>query len=136
MRLLIDTNVFLAYTFEPERIAPEWTEAIDEADQAFFSTSSVWEIAIKHRKGKLSVSGDPASFILAGMDRLQLMALDVTARHALATVGLPMHHHDPFDRMLIAQALCERLTIVTTDRVIPKYDVPVFGQKPRRTKRS
>lgn len=136
MRLLIDTNVFLSYVFEPERIAPEWTAAIDEADQAFFSTSSVWEIAIKHRRGKLAVSGDAASFIFAGMERLQLMPLDVTARHALATVGLPMHHQDSFDRMLIAQALCERLTIVTTDKVIPRYDVPVFGHKPRKVKRS
>jgi len=136
LRLLIDTSVFLAYTFEPERIAPEWTAAIDEADQAFLSTSSVWEIVIKHRKGKLPLPGDATSFISGGMDRLQLMPLDVTARHALATVGLPMHHQDPFDRMLIAQAICERLTIVTIDKIIPSYDVPVFGHKPRKTKRS
>jgi len=136
LRLLIDTNVFLAYAFEPERIAPEWSEAIDGADQAFFSAGSVWEIAIKHGKGKLPVSGDAASFIHGGMERLQLMPLDVTARHVLATIGLPMHHHDPFDRMLVAQALCERLTIVTTDRVIPTYDVPVLGHRARRGKRA
>jgi PIN domain nuclease of toxin-antitoxin system len=135
VRLLVDTNVFLAH-FGPDGIDPRWSEAIDAADQVFFSTASVWEIAIKCRKGKLQLHSDPVTFVSAGMEQLQLMPLDITARHALATVGLPMHHADPFDRILVAQAMSERLTIVTSDRIIPKYGVPVFGHKTRKAKRS
>ena len=135
MRLLVDTNVFLAH-FGPDGIDPKWSEAIDAADQVFFSTACIWEIAIKYRKGKLKLQTDPITFVNAGMEQLQLMPLDITARHTLATVGLPMHHADPFDRILVAQALIERLTIVTSDRIIPRYDVPVFGHKPRKPKRS
>ena len=133
MRLLIDTNVFLAQ-IEGRSIDPKWAEALDDADQVFLSAVSMWEIAIKHRKGKLTLSAEPAAVVHSGMEQLQLMPLDITSRHALATSGLPLHHKDPFDRLLIAQALCERLTIVTSDRIIRKYDVPVFGHKSRRPK--
>lgn len=60
------------------------------------------------------------------------MPLDIVPRHALATATLPPHHSDPFDRLLVAQAICERLTIVAEDRVIPKYDVPVLGSPKRK----
>jgi PIN domain nuclease of toxin-antitoxin system len=133
VRLLVDTNVFLAH-FGPDGIDPKWSEAIDAADQVYFSTASIWEIVIKFRKGKLQLHSDPVTLVTAGMEQLQLMPLDITARHTLATVGLPMHHGDPFDRILVAQALSERLTIVTSDRIIPRYDVPVFGHKARKSK--
>ncbi|MDQ2992662.1 MAG: type II toxin-antitoxin system VapC family toxin [Candidatus Eremiobacteraeota bacterium] len=133
MRLLIDTNVFLGY-FKEEGIAPSWIEAINEAEQVFFSTASIWEITIKYRKGKLRIDREPALFVHAGMQELQLMPLDVVPRHALATATLPAHHNDPFDLLRVARAICERLTIVTKDRVIPKYDVPIFGAPKRRPK--
>ena len=133
MRLLVDTNVFLAQ-IHGEDIDPAWAEAIDTADQVFLSVGSIWEIAMKHRKGKLDLREDPSTVVHAGMERLQLMPLDITPRHVLATSGLALHHKDPFDRLYIAQALCERLTIVTSDRNMRRYDVPIFGQKTRRAK--
>jgi len=133
VRLLIDTNVFLDQ-INGASIDPTWAEAIDDADQVYLSVGSMWEIAIKHRKGKLDLRAEPSTVVHAGMERLQLMPLDITPRHVLATSALALHHKDPFDRLFVAQALCERLTIVTSDRNIRRYDVPILGQKARKPK--
>lgn len=134
MKLLLDTNVFLRYFLEPELLDPTWPEAISAADQAYLSVLSMMEIGILYNKKRLQISVEPSAFVLDGMNALQLMPLGVTPQHALATAALPLHHGDPVDRLLIAQARCERLTIMTSDTIIPKYDVPVFGHKPRRSK--
>ena len=134
MKLLLDTNVFLRWFLEPERLDPSWPEAINSAEQAYLSVLSMMEIGILYNKNRLQISGEPSAFVLDGMNALQLMPLSVTPQHALATIALPRHHGDPVDRLLIAQARCERLTLMTSDRVIPKYDVPVFGHKARRVK--
>lgn len=132
MRLLIDTNVFLRYA--EDRLETEWMDAMDGAEQVFFSAVSMFEIAILSTKGRLSAGTDPSAFVNDGMQRLQLMPLDIVPRHVLATANLPRHHGDPFDRLLIAQALCERLTIMTSDRAIALYDVPIFGKTTRKSK--
>jgi len=85
----------------------------------FFSAASVWEIRIKQGTGKLEVPDDFAD-VLAGQ---AFEPLAVTVGHAHALRGLPMLHRDPFDRLLIAQAQLERLTILTRDHVIGQYDV-------------
>lgn len=135
MKLLLDTHVFLRWFLEPERLDPAWPEAIDAAEQAYLSALSMMEIGILYNKKRVQISGEPSAFVLDGMNALQLMPLSVTPQHALATFALPRHHGDPVDRLLIAQARCERLTIMTSDKIIPKYDVPVFGEPARKQKR-
>lgn len=135
MKVLLDTNVFLMHFLERERLERSWSDAINDADQAFLSALSMWEIAILHSKGRLPISGAVSAFVHDGMNELQLLPLSITSQHVLATSTLPPIHGDPFDRLLVAQAHCERLTIMTTDRTIPRYDVAVFGGKPRKARR-
>jgi PIN domain nuclease of toxin-antitoxin system len=88
----------------------------------FFSAASVWEIAIKRAKGKLEVP----DLLLDTMQEQGFAELKVSSRHAVRAGSLPPHHRDPFDRMLVAQAQSEGLTIVTLDPDIGAYDVPVL----------
>jgi PIN domain nuclease of toxin-antitoxin system len=88
----------------------------------FFSAASVWEIAIKRAKGKLEVP----DLLLDTMQERGFAELKVSSRHAIRAGSLPPHHRDPFDRMLVAQAQSEGLTIVTLDPDIGAYDVPVL----------
>jgi PIN domain nuclease of toxin-antitoxin system len=95
----------------------------DGANLVSVSAASLWELAIKQSLGKLRAPDD----LFATVDRTGFAMLDVTARHAIAVAHLPFHHRDPFDRLLVAQAQLEGLTIVTRDRRLPKYDVPVLA---------
>ncbi len=88
----------------------------------FVSAVTAWEIAIKKSLGKLSA---PDNY-LEGLARYRFTALDITTEHALAVETLPLHHRDPFDRLLIAQAQLEKLTLVTSDPKIWAYDVAVL----------
>ncbi len=124
MRLLIDTHVFLWLESEPERIAPDARAIIeDTANELYLSVVSGWEIAIKHALGKLPLPTDPPVYVPARVARAGFQPLDVTMAHALAVWGLPLYHDDPFDRLLIAQAQVEGLTLVTVDERIAKYPV-------------
>ena len=87
------------------------------------SAASAWELAIKARLGKLSMPDDLGQQLLAN----SFVPMPVEVRHALAVRLLPDHHRDPFDRLLVAQAKTEGLTIVTADQSIPRYDVPVLA---------
>ncbi|MGQ0570341.1 MAG: type II toxin-antitoxin system VapC family toxin [Armatimonadota bacterium] len=129
MRFLLDTHVLLWALAEPGRIpatAREWLESPEH--QVFFSAASIWEIAIKVRIGrfKLPVSVDE---VAAAAARTRFEELPVRARHAAATARLPMHHNDPFDRMLVAQALHEPARLLTIDRDLRRYSdlVEVLG---------
>lgn len=122
MSLLVDTNAFLWWLAGGDRLGRRARAAIDGGRVAV-SAVTVWEIAIKRALGKLTVPEDPAVAIEAeGFDRLP-----ITFEHAEATLALPLHHRDPFDRMLIAQAQVEGLTIVTADPVFARYAVPVLS---------
>ncbi len=86
------------------------------------SAVSIWELEIKRAVGKLKLPGDPAALVdYSGFDRLQ-----ITFEHASAAGRLPLHHRDPFDRMLIAQARVEGLTLITADEQLGAYDVPLL----------
>ncbi len=88
----------------------------------FVSAATAWEIAIKKALGKLEA---PDNY-LEGLKRYRFTALDITTEHALAVETLPLHHQDPFDRMLVAQARLEKLTLVTGDPKVWAYNVPVL----------
>ncbi len=127
MRLLLDTHVFLNIVDGSGDIHDAVRTATNEADQIFLSTASAWEIGIKYSKGKINLTGTPASYVQEMMRELRLAPLDITQLHAFRAASLPDIHRDPFDRMLVAQALCERLTLVTADRMIIKYDASVLN---------
>jgi len=89
------------------------------------SAASSWEIAIKWAGGRLPLPEPPVSYVPARMRRSGVEGLPVAHAHALQVAMLPPHHRDPFDRLLVAQAQVERLTIVTADPVFDAYDVPL-----------
>ena len=118
MRLLLDTHA-LVWWDSGEGLSDTAVAVIMEADQVYISAVSAWEIAIKAALGRLSTSRSTAAAAAeSGFEELPLRI-----EHAERLHELPDHHADPFNRMLIAQALCERLTIVTRDRLIRRYEV-------------
>ena len=122
MRLLLDTHVAIWWLAGDRRLSALTRRAIDNADDAFLSAVSLWEIFVKEDSGRLEL---PLGFVDALRD--DFVELPLTFEHALEGRALPPLHRDPFDRMLVAQALAERLTIVTSDATIPRYGVPVLA---------
>lgn len=122
MRLLLDTHVVLWELEGSRRVSQVAQEAIEQARELLFSVVSFAEIGLKAAVGKLSVPRDLREHVL----RSGVRVLRLDADHGLAVAQLPMHHRDPFDRLLIAQARCEQLTIVTADGRIAEYDVALI----------
>jgi PIN domain nuclease of toxin-antitoxin system len=121
VRLLLDTHVLLWWREANPRIDGEARRSIATADEVLVSAASAWEVAIKVAIGKLRVPGP----LEAAVADSGFAALPIAFSHAAAVTGLAPHHADPFDRMLIAQAVVEGLTIVTHDRRFAPYGVPV-----------
>ena len=119
MRVLLDTVTFVLAVNSPERLSRRARSILEAAGEVReLSSVSVTEIAIKNSNGKLEFSKVNVS---AGVADLELRYLPFTAEHALRLFELPMHHRDPFDRQLIAQAGCEEIPIVTNDRLFGLY---------------
>jgi PIN domain nuclease of toxin-antitoxin system len=121
MNILLDTQIALWALADSPRLsvkAREWI--MDAGNSVFFSAASVWEIAIKHRlaRGDMPVSGAEAAKLFREAGYIEL---PVTALHAAATENLPAHHADPFDRILVAQAMQEPLRLLTHDRQLISY---------------
>lgn len=128
MRLLLDTHVALWATTEPERIPPSIAELIaDQSNEVFVSVASLWEIAIKRSSGRnpgaMPISAVDAELEFAAVD---FALLNVTPTHAIAVETLPPIHRDPFDRLIVAQALSEPLRLVTHDAVLARYSDTVI----------
>lgn len=121
MRLLLDTQVVLWELSGSRRMSSAAQEAVEQADSVFFSVVSFAEIGVKTAIGKLSVPRDLRDHVL----RSGVQILRLEADHGLAVADLPVHHRDPFDRLLIAQARAEQLTMVSADRRFADYDVPL-----------
>ncbi len=119
MRLLLDTHAFLWWDMQNDRLNDDVAALIaDAANEVFISAASVWEIAIKRRRGKLVFQGSPVTAIAAN-DFLELPILPLDAE---AAGSLDWSHNDPFDRLLIVQAQRLNLTLVTSDTVMRTYD--------------
>lgn len=118
MRLLLDTHVFLWTLVDDPRLKSASRQIIQSASEVYVSAASVWEIAIKHRLGKLNA--DPHQ-VCAAIEPSGFIELPVNATHAAGMADLPLHHHDPFDRLLLAQALAEPLRLLTADATLSQY---------------
>lgn len=123
MRLLLDTHVVLWQLSGDRDLAQSAVDAISDADDLLFSVVSFAEIGIKAAVGKLVVPPELQTKIAEAGVR----SLGLTAAHGLAVAGLPTHHLDPFDRLLIAQALTDGLTLITADPNFAAYDIPVIS---------
>lgn len=120
MAFLIDTHIVIWLATGNPRLGADRILTL-ESEEILISAASIWEISIKQAIGKLDV---PSAF-LDDVEDLDAEVLPISAIHARAAGQLPLHHADPFDRMLIAQARAERLKLMTDDRRIAKYDVEV-----------
>jgi PIN domain nuclease of toxin-antitoxin system len=127
MRLLLDTHTFLWWDNEPAKLSPHILSLCqDPANDLILSVVSVWEIQIKSGLGKLTLTTPLPAIIAAQQQTNRMQVLSVTLDHALALDRLPAHHKDPFDRLLIAQALVEGVSIASADQAFPAYPVPVI----------
>lgn len=121
MRYLLDTHVLLWSRASPERLSPEAVTVLQSTDNALYiSMATLWECAIKACIGKLTV---PEGFFRLVAHDYEI--LDIELAHVEATLQLPLLHRDPFDRLLVAQAQLGGLTLVTRDRNVIRYQVPV-----------
>lgn len=123
MRLLLDTTVVMWWIADSPQLPASCKELLDTEPAVYVSAVSPWEITVKQFLGSFEGPADLAEQVRD----LQFRALPVTAAHGVRAGRLPMVHTDPFDRMLIAQAQAEGLTLVTRNRWIPQYDVQVLA---------
>ena len=124
MNLLLDTHVFLWAVENNPNLSPAARAAIqDGGNVVYVSAATAWENAIKRAIGKLNT---PEGDYLEELNLHRFTPLNITTEHALAVEALPPHHKDPFDRMLIAQAQEEHLTIITRDQRLSLYDIKII----------
>ncbi|BAY83886.1 PilT protein domain protein [Calothrix parasitica NIES-267] len=127
MKLLLDTQCWLWWFSQPEKLSEEAIEQIaSETNEIWFSVASVWEIGIKVAIGKLLLPEPIEDYISNCMTQLGARMLEITAFHALQAASLPLHHRDSFDRMLIAQAQIEDMTIASADSMFNQYQVSLI----------
>lgn len=125
MRLLLDTHIVLWAAGVPHRRSSLVRDLIDDpANQPYFSSASIWEIAIKNPRGRGGTVPDPHA-LLRGLTNHDYTELPVTSAHAAAVANLPPIHRDPFERILIAQAQVEGITLLTADATVARYPGPI-----------
>lgn len=124
--MLLDTHAFLWATGFPHRLGDQRPLVEDEGTEVLLSAASSWEIAIKFALGRLSLPEPPARYVPDRVRALAATPVAIEHAHALAVADLPLHHRDPFDRLLIAQARTLAVPIVTADFAFAAYDVDVL----------
>lgn len=125
MRLLLDTHLLLWAAGQPEKLSPTAVELIlDQRNELLFSAASLWEVTIKNTLGRADFRVEPRNLRRSLLDNGYL-ELPVTSQHAAAIDGLPPLHRDPFDRLLLSQAWCEGVTLLTADVQLSQYPGPV-----------
>lgn len=126
MKVLLDTHILLWWLAADEALPPRAAQVIADSDTiVLVSAASVWEIAVKKAVGRLEAPDD----LLDALHTSVFDTLAITAPHAMEAGALPRYHADPFDRMLIAQARMERLTLVTVDDRFAEYDVTLLSMQ-------
>jgi len=118
VRLLLDTHVFLWAVSGSPQLKSAIRRTIESADQVYVSAASIWEVAIKARLGKIKADPDE---LAAAIEASGFIELPERAAHAAAVARLALYHTDPFDRLLVAQAIAEPLKLLTADAVLAQY---------------
>ena len=126
-KLLLDTNAWIWWYSKDRRLGPQSHLAIQSAQEVYFSAVSAWEITIKLERRKLELA--PGIDLSAEVSADGFVPLAIDLEHALGVALLPSLHRDPFDRLLVAQAIAEDLTIVTSDAAIARYPVRVLDAR-------
>lgn len=126
MRLLLDTHAFLWWIADDERLSSRASAIIaDGANEVLVSAASAWEVVVKSALGRIELPTPVDRFFTSQLEANAFVPLPIQMRHALGLSALPDVHRDPFDRILIAQAIAEELTFVTGDRMLRRYPVTV-----------
>jgi PIN domain nuclease of toxin-antitoxin system len=124
LRILLDTHAWLWMTLTPDRLSSHARALVEEREHELcLSAASAWEISIKYARGRLGLPEPPAKYVPTRLEQLGVLPLPIDQAHALHVSTLPVHHRDPFDRLLIAQAQLEHLSILTSDPAFAAYDV-------------
>lgn len=124
MRLLLDTHVFLWLITADPRLPETFKNAIlDTENEVFLSAASFWEIVVKNQLGKLPLPESPGTYIPKERELHQILSLPIVEADLVQLASLPLIHRDPFDRILICQAIANAMTIATVDPIIKSYDV-------------
>jgi PIN domain nuclease of toxin-antitoxin system len=127
LKYLLDTGIWLWSVGSIERLNKQARDLIaDGVQELYFSAASSWEIAIKTKLGKLKLPESPLTYVPRRLSTQRIQPLPILQKHALAVYELPMHHADPFDRMLIAQARSEDMVLLTADPTFRKYKADLF----------
>jgi PIN domain nuclease of toxin-antitoxin system len=127
LKILIDTHCWLWLCGSPERFsAKTLARLVEPRTERLLSAASVWEMVIKHRLGKLPLPVHPRDFVPSRLETTGTQILDISAAHALRTADLPDHHRDPFDRVIVAQALVEGARLLTADRALRDYGIDLI----------
>jgi PIN domain nuclease of toxin-antitoxin system len=122
LRLLLDTHIYYWWTYQEDRLSPRALKAIKGSEVTFVSLLCYWELAIKVKTGKMQAG----TLLMEGPAKLPVegfLLLGIEFRHISGILDLPLHHRDPFDRLLIAQAKAEKLTIVYSDTIFDRYGI-------------
>lgn len=126
MKILIDTHIFLWFINRDSQLKPSVRELLESDCDVLLSAASLWEIAIKVSVGKLSLEGEFQAFLTEQIELNEITLLAIDMKHLQIVSTLPFHHRDPFDRLIIAQAIAEDIELVSADKVFGLYDVTLF----------
>jgi len=127
MKVLLDTHIFIWWDSEPEKLSQSTLSLLQQTNtKRYVRVISLWEIQIKNQLGKLELS-QSLEEIYDNQSNNEITFLPVTPAHTFRLNDLPLHHRDPFDRMLISQALVEGLTMISVDQKLKLYGVPLFS---------
>ena len=127
MKILLDTQIFLWALAEPSRLGSETKSLLkSKENKLYLSAASSWEISIKAGIGKLPLPEPPDKYISSRMANLKITPIDVKHYHTFIVYKLPLHHRDPFDRILIATAIAENINLMSADHKIRNYDVDLI----------
>ncbi len=125
--MLLDTHVFLWLQTEPERLGESLRLIEDPATDLLLSAASSWEIAIKHGLGRLPLPDPPDEYVPERIRLSGIIGLPIEHSHALAVSALPPLHRDPFDRMIVAQAIVLDVPVITADPAVIQYEIETIG---------
>jgi len=127
MKYLLDTMVWLWSVGPTDKIGRAGLDVLTNGEvEVYFSAAGAWEVAIKTQLGKFTLTEPPGRYVPKRLSAQGIRSLSITQNHTLKVYDLPGHHRDPFDRLLIAQAIVEDMTILTADRAFAKYPVEIL----------